>query len=585
MGMTDVVATVWVLTIFGVLFIWLPATRLLSNWDRVTCRHVARGFARITLTTVVAAWALSRLQLFNALTLIAVYAGWAVLLWTMRHRRSSAAVARQRLRHTAFKAASLCEQGGDWRGRLTSTSARRLTERMSAGVGAWWGTLQLTPDVVMMWLLVSIAVAVTLLLRFIWPLGQMRLGHPEGYQALLATQAILAGQPIVAGPPAFPAVAATLSIFSAAAPIQIVRLLGPVVGCLLVAAVAYCIGLLTKNNAAALAGTFALGLYVFSSGAFAADWPIGAAELGRAFNDALTRQWAGASVEFGALFVVISAIVWHDAKNSGRRAAWSDGFACMALVACAEPRLLPAAFLAASVAFAPPLTALLCFSIGWVLMGIGSLGLGTVMGPPFVSTLPIALALSIGALFHLATRALDGVTRLRLEPIALLLVAVLSVLAMPGRVDGQYLEYDVAARKTLEIANSFPRQRWLIVAPVEALAQTYGRGGYEDLQQFVDRYSAKAGDPRFTFPFSVDHVFIFVEKHPFVTFAKEPIEVPFDVLTDPAYRYYRAAAGRASVEYSAYELCERYRHAHADASIYYEDDVLKIYHFALPAAG
>ena len=42
---------------------------------------------------------------------------------------------------------------------------------------------------------------------------------------------------------------------------------------------------------------------------------------------------------------------------------------------------------------------------------------------------------------------------------------------------------------------------------------------------------------------------------------------------------YRSSAGRASVEFQTFDLCESYRRSHADASIYYEDETLRVYRF------
>ena len=67
----------------------------------------------------------------------------------------------------------------------------------------------------------------------------------------------------------------------------------------------------------------------------------------------------------------------------------------------------------------------------------------------------------------------------------------------PQKLPGQYLEYESAARATQEIANRLPRQTWLVVAPIEQLAETVGLGAYEDLAEFVDRYQGRVSSPDF----------------------------------------------------------------------------------------
>ncbi len=137
----------------------------------------------------------------------------------------------------------------------------------------------------------------------------------------------------------------------------------------------------------------------------------------------------------------------------------------------------------------------------------------------------------------------------------------------------------MAARKSLELRHLFPRQSWTLAAPVEQLAEIYGSGWYEDLALFVEKYAASASKPEFNFPVSGKHLFIFVEKIPFVTFPHEPSVLPNSILGDRTYRYYRSSAGRASLEFEALQMCEAYRHNHPHSEIYYENKELRIYHF------
>jgi hypothetical protein len=53
------------------------------------------------------------------------------------------------------------------------------------------------------------------------------------------------------------------------------------------------------------------------------------------------------------------------------------------------------------------------------------------------------------------------------------------------------------------------------------------------------------------------------------------------ILSDPTYFYYRSLAGRTSLEFEALKVCELYQKHNSGASIYYEDDQLRICHFEL----
>jgi hypothetical protein len=78
-------------------------------------------------------------------------------------------------------------------------------------------------------------------------------------------------------------------------------------------------------------------------------------------------------------------------------------------------------------------------------------------------------------------------------------------------------------------------------------------------------------------------MFIYVEKRPFQSFAREPESVSFSVLTDPTYRNYRPPGGRAQPGGAALRLCENNRHYHANVDVLLENEDLRIYHVHRPA--
>lgn len=208
-------------------------------------------------------------------------------------------------------------------------------------------------------------------------------------------------------------------------------------------------------------------------------------------------------------------------------------------------------------------------------------------GSPLPETLrvalPVATAITAGAGFALLARFVRRPRMLRLDAVAAPLACATLIVLMPQAPGGLFLEYPVAQAKTLEIASTLPRGQWLIVAPIEQLAEAYGRGWYEDPAAFVERHAARAGDPSFTFDYSVNQIVVFVEKRPFKTFSTEAHALPFATLIDPTYRNYRSLAGRATLQARLHALCQAYARTHNGASLYYEDDDLAIYRFRLRA--
>jgi hypothetical protein len=188
------------------------------------------------------------------------------------------------------------------------------------------------------------------------------------------------------------------------------------------------------------------------------------------------------------------------------------------------------------------------------------------------------LSLFIGMLFI----AVASVGRLLLSnwsaPVCLtIFLAITLNFCLPSPPQLDYLEYDASARKAVEISRLFPHHQWTIVAPIEQLSQVYGRGWYEDLAQFVDKYHDRVADPQFHLPGQTS-LLIFAEKQPFMA-DKPEFPVPYSVLSDPTYRNYRSASGRAKLAQATLQLCKTYRQHHPESRIYYENDRLRIYQF------
>lgn len=429
----------------------------------------------------------------------------------------------------------------------------------------------------------------TVWLRFEHPLTEFRFSTPDTYGQLLIAQQILARDlPTVSYLPIFSSLAAFLTAMSGIHPVQVIHLLGAIVGTLLVLSVGYTTNCLTKNGAAALATSYSLGAYLFT-------WNLPISErlpldiqncLGMirdTLNAGLIRSWAVGELELGALFVILAiGSSTHIARPAQRQAAMINTFCCIVLVAVIAPSLLILLLFAGLGLIFGRQMAMFSISMAWpmlaVLAAIPDRNFSLFKG--VLITLPIGLSLTVGLVFV----AIAAAGRLLLAnwsaPICLtVFIAITLNFALPSPPQLDYLEYDASARKAVEISRLFPSQQWTIVAPIEQLAQIYGRGWYEDAAQFTAKYQGQVGNPSFRFP-QPTSLFVFVEKQPFTT-DKPEYPVLYSVLIDPTYRNYRSPSGRTQLAAAMLKLCETYRQQHhpLDSRIYYEDDRLRIYQF------
>ena len=215
----------------------------------------------------------------------------------------------------------------------------------------------------------------------------------------------------------------------------------------------------------------------------------------------------------------------------------------------------------------------------WTATAAGILAI--LVAPTMSSFAPYGWALLTAGLTHVVVRRY----RFQRPPVRIAFAAAILALAaavtVPRTVAAQFVEYDAAARKTLDIATQFPKYKWMIVAPIEQWPLSYGRGWHMNLHEFVDEIGSRINEDAYRLPYRVDDLFVFVETRPFPTFASEPADVPFEILVDPVYRNYRSPAGRSSLQFAAYKLCERLRTQDPNAGLYFDDGRLKIYRFTL----
>ena len=362
---------------------------------------------------------------------------------------------------------------------------------------------------------------------------------------------------------------------------QTIRFLGPILGVALVLSVGYFVSVFSKNSFSALVAMLALGIYLFTSQPIIdSELPIWLLQVIDRLNDFLVRQWAGDELEIGTIALLLGLGYLGD-RHQHQGLTFKINVVCsLILVAISAPSLL------ILIAIAPLgwLGGRKLLSVGitsaWIILAIFAASSAELMWTQsFLLTLPVALSILTALLFDGIVEVVKTVSRRWAETFCLALAIALSCnFLLPVTPQLTYLEYDIAARKTLEIKNLFPRNSWTLAAPVEQLAEIYGSGWYEDLALFVE-YADRVADPKFQLPISGTDLFVFVEKIPFVTFADEPASIPNSILGDRTYRYYRSTAGRASLEFEALQMCELYRRNHPDSQIYFENAELRIYQF------
>jgi hypothetical protein len=432
-----------------------------------------------------------------------------------------------------------------------------------------------------------LVIACTIWLRFEHPLTEFRFSHPDTYSQLSIAQQILArDSPPVSYLPIFPSLAAFVAALSGIHLVRVVHLLGAIIGTLLVLSVGYTIRSLTKNGTAALAASYSLGVYLFTwnlpiSGRLPLELQQFLATLRDTLNAGLIRSWAVSELELGALFVILAiGCSTQIVRSKQRTEAIINTLCCVILVAIISPSLLILVLLGGFGSIFGRQMALVTLTTGWLILGV----LAAIPGGDFpllqgvLKTLPIGLSLAVGLLF--VTIATAGRLLLANWSASICLTIFLATtlnFCLPSSPQIDYLEYDATARKTVEIGHIFPHHRWTVVAPIEQLAQVYGRGWYEDAALFTNKYQDQVSDPRFRFPHKTS-LLVFVEKRPFTS---DQLEYPvaYTVLTDPTYRHYRSPSGRTQLMAAILDLCETYRRHHSDSRIYYENDQLRIYQF------
>ncbi len=585
----DWLTAVWVVAIFVILFFWLPSKSCSIFQEDSYYSQIVGYWSPILLVAIAGVLGLSALHFLNWFTLALLYSSSLVLNYLARYGWHAKKYSQQLYQSWLFSLVDALDRG-------------LLFENLEKTIWETWQTLKqkfirylqnlaIHPEIPSILALTGI-LSFALFLRWEHPMLELRFTRPDNYPTLLVTRQILAGDyPETSYLPVFPALAVVLSLLGSLEPMQVIRFLGPILGMLMVLSVGYSVRALTKNGSAALVAMFSLGVYLFTWEQTIPTWLPESLQpwlvtIRDSLNASLIRQWTGSELELSTIFVLLALGYYSDASGEQRQRVrfWFNLSCSLAMVAISAPLLLILVFIAGIAQTGGGRLALAAIAITWSLLAIlAAMPQGQFsLARSFLLTLPVGLSLLAGLLFLAIAELVRLVLGKWSEAFCLALICSVSLnFLLPLPPNLIYLEYEMAARKALEINALFPRQSWTIAAPIEQLAETYGFGWYQDLALFIEQYSSRAGQAEFHFPVAGKHLFIFVEKKPFVTFPAEPSVLPDSILSDHTYRYYRSSVGRASLEFEALRMCEAYRRAHSDSKIYYEDEELRIYQFEL----
>ena len=588
----DLLTTTWVAIVLVILFLWLPSVIFSLPKTIPWTTRLVSGWVRMLLVTLIGVWLLSALHLFSWFTLVLLYSGCLLLRWLHHHDWRVKKQLNSIAHSIGFAVLDALDQGFVPKIRQAVVRSWEAGKKQLA-IAQQVIAIALSQKILEV-LLLSVILTFAVLLRFEHPLRELRFPNPDSYSILLTTRQLIARDwpEQIDSFPAFSTLASVLSLLGAIDAMQAIRFLSPFFGCLLVLSVGYGMGVISQHRTATLGAMFSLGAYLFTSHLripeFAPIWlQQWFTAVTASLNSSLIRQWTGSNLEIGAMFLVLGlGRAWEASRSKHRREALIDAVCCLTIVAIIQPILLILALLGGISFIGGSRLALTVVTVSWIVL---ALGFAFPENPlewesSFLVTLPVGLSWLWGLMLIPITWLLSLILGLWSEMICLILmfaIAINFLLPVPPKLS--YLEYERAARKTLELRVRFPIKRWVIVAPIEQLAESYGAGWYEDLGLFVEKYASKVSKPDFHFRYSVPNLFIFVEKRPLATGLSESQMLPYSVLSDPTYRYYRSSAGRASLQFTALQMCETYRHLHQqDVTIYYEDRDLRIYQVQVP---
>jgi hypothetical protein len=142
---------------------------------------------------------------------------------------------------------------------------------------------------------------------------------------------------------------------------------------------------------------------------------------------------------------------------------------------------------------------------------------------------------------------------------------------------GSRMEYDESVYVYLKIKKEFRASEWQIISPVEQYSYILRNGWHIELWAFVKAIDERKGD---LLRIEADDIFLFVEKqilHTKDMVSEELSNQPFPDDPTRLSEYY-AVGSRGVLESKAYFWAEEFLRTREEMSVYFENDVYKVYH-------
>jgi hypothetical protein len=594
MEIINLLTLIWVLFIFVVLFFLLPkklfSPSTKTNFINKILSNGLYGF----LVVLIAGNLLSRVNLFNLGTLLACYFAFPVFIFLVKQQKKIGSF-RRYFFEKYLEILDLIEFN-NFRGSIYNYLNDKKTSFFLLLKNILKTGESLPPATLLGASFFLIVFSFIFTVNFSQPLKEFRFTFVENYQTLLFTWQILLNEKTSSGINFLPSVNAALSTLAAVNPLEVVGFSSAILVCLTFLLTAITVWNLTGYKSLGLITFYLLGtnlLYLPKLDRVNINkLPNTLLEnIISIFYENLSQNIFGGEYLLTLILLLLALnfysffIKEKKENNSQENLQNLIGFlVSLLLLSIKSPVLLLPTFFTILFINILPRLSLLVFSSSLItlliIFELKKVGLQS----SFLDfgdlklIFPITVVLFCGVFGQVFIYCLRFLLKDYSELLIATVVVAVTINFLPKefKASNQYLEYEISVRKTLEIAKNFPKKQWLIIAPLEELAISYGNGWYEDLDSFVKKYQEKVKEDDFKFLFPLD-TFIFVEKKPFAFFKEEPKYVPFITLRDLSYKNYRSSVGRASLEQQAIMLCETYRGTHKEVKVYYEDEVLRIY--------
>jgi hypothetical protein len=468
----DLLLFAWIACVTALVYIGLPygIGRLCGGRRGVP---VAAG---LLIWTVAGMTLLAAINLVNALTVVALHAAYAAVVFAACHRGFDRGA--QRLLRTLAVAHERIRRGRPIRLPL-ATLARRcgaVAMPVAASVGR--------PQAVAYSALAALACATRA-----WPaLTDGRLLHPAAYDQLYVARRLL-GETlpgITVGGPIWAAAVATLGAVDVA---SVVRFLPAVLACACTWALARTIIAAGGRFDAAIV---AVGCWFVAGSGAAAESP---------WSAILSRQHAATGDYVASLLLL--ALIRERREDGTDRGAW----AALAAVLFSPPLgIVAAAALACPTRLRPGFAAAL-----WVAAALGGVDAGAPAAlHGTAATLPLALAFAGGLVWTIVPRDVQLPERSTAAACGMLVALAGFALVPPSRV----IEHEAAARQALRVVRESPPGEWTIVARSAPLLR--GLAGARVLPPAVFIACASGGSLPECAAAQRTTTYVFVQKQPYL---------------------------------------------------------------------